>query len=153
LQVAKIDYIARAPFGKEVEQLNSKEIVTALANKIPASDYLHSLKSLKKVEPQISELVKSVIGTMEVIMLDENNNIIERFPIRDLMEKLSNAQKVTTIILDGIITQRLLDLALEKQVKNVYGYRLGNVTNIPKEISIYLFNEQGIITPYEDKPK
>jgi DNA primase len=153
LQMVKVDYIARAPFGKEVEQLNSKEIANALANKISVSEYLQSLKTLKKIEPQITELVKSVIGTMEVIILDENNNIIERFPIRELMEKLNNIQKAPIIILDGIITQRLIDLALEKQVKEIYGYRLGNVTNIPKEISIYLFDERGIITPYEDKPK
>ncbi len=36
---AKIDYIAMAPEGKEVEELTGKEILQALRKKVPASEY------------------------------------------------------------------------------------------------------------------
>jgi len=39
LQVSEIDYIAKAPPEKEVEELTKKEIFKALRNKIPAEQY------------------------------------------------------------------------------------------------------------------
>ncbi len=39
-QVAKVDFIARAPDGKEVEELARKEIVMALRKKMPAGEFL-----------------------------------------------------------------------------------------------------------------
>src|SRR5713226_8923997 len=40
LQVAEVDFIARAPRGKEVEELTQKQIMKALRNKIPADQYV-----------------------------------------------------------------------------------------------------------------
>lgn len=39
LEVAEVDYIARAPDGKEVEELSKKEIFKALRSKIPIENY------------------------------------------------------------------------------------------------------------------
>lgn len=39
-QVAKVDFIARAPDGKEVEELARKEIVMALRKKVPSEEFL-----------------------------------------------------------------------------------------------------------------
>ena len=39
LQLADIDYIARAPSGKEVEDLSKKEIFKSLREKVPAEQY------------------------------------------------------------------------------------------------------------------
>lgn len=40
---AKVDYVAVAPDGKEVEELASKEILIALRKKIPAKEFLESI--------------------------------------------------------------------------------------------------------------
>ncbi len=48
LKYADIDYIARAPPGKEVEQLAAKEITKALRNKVPAEEYLASLEKRER---------------------------------------------------------------------------------------------------------
>jgi DNA primase len=40
LQVADVDYVARAPEGKEVEELTKKELVKALRSKIPAEQVI-----------------------------------------------------------------------------------------------------------------
>src|SRR5512136_2249970 len=40
LQVGEVDFIARAPRGKEVEELTQKQIMKALRNKIPADQYI-----------------------------------------------------------------------------------------------------------------
>ncbi|HLC39271.1 MAG TPA: DNA primase DnaG [archaeon] len=48
MQLADIDYVAKAPEGKEVEELSKKEIFKALREKIPIEQY--------KVEPKPKEL-------------------------------------------------------------------------------------------------
>src|SRR6266511_969093 len=40
LQVAEVDFIARAPRGHEVEEMTQKQIMKALRNKIPAEQYV-----------------------------------------------------------------------------------------------------------------
>jgi len=39
LQVAEADFIARAPQGKEVEELTKKEIYKCLRERIPVNEY------------------------------------------------------------------------------------------------------------------
>src|SRR3972149_11842653 len=40
LQVAGVDFVARAPRGREVEEMTQKQIMKALRNKIPAEQYV-----------------------------------------------------------------------------------------------------------------
>src|SRR3990172_4760013 len=40
LQVADIDYVARAPRGREVEEMSTKQIMKALRNKMPKDQYV-----------------------------------------------------------------------------------------------------------------
>ncbi|WP_297535852.1 DNA primase DnaG [Thermococcus sp.] len=55
LQVADIDYVARAPEGKEVEELTKKEIVKALRSKVPAEQVINEMFNKGK---SFYELVK-----------------------------------------------------------------------------------------------
>jgi len=43
LQVADVDYVARAPEGKEVEELTKKEIVKSLRGKVPAEQVINEM--------------------------------------------------------------------------------------------------------------
>ncbi len=49
---AKIGYIAFAPDGKEVEELNGKEILVALRKKISVNEFLESVKETRKFQTQ-----------------------------------------------------------------------------------------------------
>ncbi|WP_297501842.1 DNA primase DnaG [Thermococcus sp.] len=55
LQVADVDYVARAPEGKEVEELTKKEIVKALRSKVPAEQVINEMFNKGK---SFYELVK-----------------------------------------------------------------------------------------------
>ncbi len=69
LQVADIDYIARAPIGKEVEHLSLKEIKKALAKKIPADAFKLDLeKALELLDSAMREEEK---GEKEQIPVQE----------------------------------------------------------------------------------
>ncbi|OYT35357.1 hypothetical protein B6U96_10575 [Archaeoglobales archaeon ex4484_92] len=149
LQIADIDYIARAPDGKGVEDLTQKEILKALRNKIPI-EQLHILKrerDLKeKEERSVAEILREqrdkVEGKLTARVLDKNFNLIKEIPVRDLVKILKeNNTKGAIIIFDGVITQRLVDLAAKKEINYLVGVRLGNVVKMPTSVRIITFDQ------------
>ena len=42
-----------------------------------------------------------------------------------------------TIVFDGVISQRILDISSEKQISTVVGTRKGNITKMPAGITIW----------------
>jgi len=160
LQVAEIDFVARAPPTREVEEIPQKLIMKALKNKIPAEQYAEMYGiELKKEErkpdkpaeettsresftlPENIEKYKKILsdlsGSLRAVFLDRNGKEIKKIPVRELTDKLKKSKNVATIIFDGVITQRLVDIANEQNVQSVVGMKLGNVTKIPTTIKIY----------------
>ncbi len=171
----KVDYVARAPVGREVEELTGKEIAKALSNMVPLQQYLKRQESSsatpvlqisepaqvavqtvvqqtveKKPEqislsipPQILEEIKKLPGTLEGVMYNEAWEPIEKVQVRDIIPKLESSEdgKVSYIIFDGVITQRLLDLASDKNVKLLAGARIGGVNKRPKNVTLLTFSD------------
>ncbi len=201
LQVADIDFIARAPDGKGVEELVQKEIMKSLRQKIPveqAFDYYQVSKKRRvaimdatrkktssKGEPVISDEIEMVpakeelaefepvaeiekpriieepreeaqkevkesvfqehisqlSGTLSARLLDEGNNIITEVPVRDLASALKDSNgSVKGVVFDGVITQRIVDIASEKGIVNLLGAKMGNVVKVPTSIHIETSN-------------
>ncbi|BEP17038.1 DNA primase DnaG [Pyrofollis japonicus] len=194
LRVADIDYVARAPPGKEVEDLTGKEIARALSNLIPAREYLAILEKkfqpkkekrppkeakealekeaavstpatpaavtavaepkpaqpvvqveVEKVEipEKILEEIKQLSGTLEALIYDKDWNLIQRVSVRDMFNVLEKMEpgKVFAVVYDGIVTQRMLDLAAEKQIKLVIANRLGSIEKRPRNVVVLTFND------------
>ena len=62
-------------------------------------------------------------------------------PVSELTNKLQSIEGVYAIVFDGVITQRLSDIASEKNVKYLIGARLGNITKKPLEIELLTFGD------------
>ena len=54
---------------------------------------------------------------------------IFKFPISELVEKLSSQSNTKYLILDGIITQRLLDTAKDTGIEFILGHKIAKVEN------------------------
>jgi len=144
LQVTDIKYVARAPPGKEVEELTSKQIATALDKKVPIEKIKG--KRLRKprkilVPKQIVETAKGLEGTLEAVLFNEKMKQIERLPVNELAEKLSQIEGVDTVVFDGVITQRLVDIAGEKNVKYIVAARVSEAIKPPLRMHLLTFAE------------
>lgn len=143
LQVADVDFVARAPEGKGVEELTLKEILKALRNKIPV-EQIHVLK--KEVKEQSAESLKGhkerVEGKLLARILDKNLNLIKEVPVRDLVKTLKNNNiRGSIVIFDGVITQRLVDVAAKKDINYIIGVKLGSVVKLPTSLRIMTFDQ------------
>ncbi|MEM3555466.1 MAG: DNA primase DnaG [Candidatus Micrarchaeia archaeon] len=162
-QVAEIDYIARAPPGKEVEELTRKEIIKCLRSKVPieqvenarvkAEEIPYAKPVEEKAQPDVlSEITKigtdveppqilqaslnELENTLRARVYDEQLNLKYEVPVRDLIKTLTESPPVYAVVLDGIVTQRLVDLAESKGVKVLLGVKLGNIFRKPEEMLI-----------------
>jgi len=143
LQVANIKYVARAPRGKEVEDLTAREIELALQNRVLVESLVKRGKKRKKIliPKEIIEAAESLRGTFEAILFDEEMRQIAKLPVSELAEKLKGFKGVNTVVFDGIITQRLVDIASEKNIKYLIGARLSEVVKQPLRVNLLTFND------------
>jgi DNA primase len=143
-QVTDVKYVSRAPRGKEVEELNCKEIFEALEAKVPIQEsYKPPKREKPKVEvpKEIFETMKTLEGTLEAVLLNEKFEQIERLPVSQLAEKLQQAEGVDAIIFDGIITQRIVDVASEKNIKRIVASRVSDAVKPSLTVQLATFAE------------
>lgn len=252
-KVADIDYVARAPDGKEVEDLTRKEVIKAMRAKVPLDQYqngmrfrgheqpqqrqyfkpeenrkqeepkpvqppkeitmpkedevesqftydspsqhprkdeeesYNALKDIKKInsevedEPAIPKIenemfrpvgeafkkesalekqpqpaLKSMVltelasgldglsGTLRSRLYDQTGTVIKEVPIRELLSSIQTTGNVYAVVLDGVITQRLVELALQREIKAIYGLRASPIPRRHADIILYT-KEQGTI--------
>ena len=147
-QVAEIRAVARAPRGKEVEDLDSEEILSALKRKKSIED-LTKLKVKKRkvkrkqvaVPNKIKKLTPELKGTLEAVLLDEKLNQLNRIPVSDLCDVTEKTDNVSKIVFDGVITQRLVDIASEKKVTTIIGDRISEIAKRPIDIQLLTFSD------------
>src|SRR3989454_937557 len=107
LQVAEVDFIARAPRGKEVEELTQKQIMKCLRNKIPADQYVE------------------MYGLSGQVYKAESD------------DPLKTAKQPSAVVFDGIITQRILDIASEMNMHSIVGTKMGTITKQPAGVEVW----------------
>lgn len=134
-QVSDIDFVARAPKGKEVEELNKKEIVMALRRKVPLSQVrgyestkLREREVEKKDTKRLLDLLNSVKGKLSARLFDQNLEVITEIEIKDMINTLKDVQPYC-VVFDGIVTQRLVDVAAKSGVKYIVGVNKSAISN------------------------
>lgn len=236
---AELDFVARAPVGKEVEELTRKEIIKVLRNKVPveqaeeqkAKPFAQPYQTPKRYLVEQPQFVKAaeerfqledeqqapgrevprmpeqrrlpmpiasvqpVLGRMEQIIkpiaardeivaeerpermemaaepaqekpngqkrsredlmneLNELSNtlkarlygsegvLIKEVAVRDVIKSIGETNGIETIVFDGIITQRLVDIAAGRGVKTIIGVKLGNVGKKPDTLEVVTKNK------------
>ena len=136
LSTARIKYVARAPKGREVEELTPKEILEALANRVPAEEVRRELFGPELEPSMLAELARELQESFEAVLLDENLNQVARVPVQELFQKLKELDGIYAVVFDGIITQRILDLAKEKGIRFIVGERLVKGVKVPRGIKV-----------------
>jgi DNA primase len=143
LQVTNVKYVARAPRGMEVEELNCKEIFESLGAKVPVEELFKPKREKPKLEfpKEVVQTIKELEGTLEAVLLNDKLEQIERLPVSQLAERLQQIEGVDTIIFDGIITQRIVDVASEKNIKTIIASRISEAVKSPLNVQLITFLE------------
>ena len=173
LQIGDVDYITRAPKGKEVEDLEKDEVLVALRDKVPTAQFLatsnilnesnnsnkkdnhrHNKKHQKYnrhekqqvvKEPEIEDdevsLMKDMLKEFEGsgcgAILDEALNMTKEVEVENIYEEIKNIEGTAdTVIFDGVISQRLVDVASEKGIKKLVAFKSMNIVKKPQNVKL-----------------
>ncbi len=201
--VAEVDFVARAPDGKEVEELTKKELLKCLRSKVPAEQersgrrqtnghaepeqrqpFVPSGAEQRPFQPRAppsrgpepeqrfqprpqqrppfrpapqpvfrqqprpevpqeflpyKQLLAGIAGTHEAKLLDASMTELGSVPARELGKVLLDlAMNVNAIVMDGVVTQDVVDVAAGKSVKLIVGTRLA-FSNQPANIRVLAF--------------
>jgi DNA primase len=159
LQVAKVDYIARAPEGFEVEELTRKQMIKALQNKKSINEIKESIeltpqqkekesklkvlnKMLKKLKVKDSTHLLEAMNVVESgqsIGLDKKFNKTFGLPVGELFEKIRDYKDTKFLVIDGILTNRLLSISINMKIQLIVCKNKEENLKIPDQILIYFF--------------
>jgi DNA primase len=145
-QVTELDYLTRAPAGKEVEELTPKEIMKALRDRVAHGAHGPEARptvTRTLLPDAIVQKAQELKGTLEASVFDESGKEIAHLPVSELANQLPTIEAPHTLIFDGVITQRILDLADQKKIKYVLGDRLSEIAKKPSDVMVLTMSELG----------
>jgi hypothetical protein len=96
---------------------------------------------VKKAEPkeagEFAEIMKDLAGTLSAKLLDANKNVLQKVAVRDLANVLKETNgDVKSVVFDGVITQRMLDIAAEKNLDFLVGVKMGSIVKQPANVKV-----------------
>ena len=214
MQVGDVDYITRAPRGKEVEDLEKEEVLIALRDKAPTEQVINNLdfnldtqtkggknkinratktsdrraKNLNKSDKfhgnkngrtdrkdkfdrndrkngrtyrrgkdrnyrgrrdrqsdriqdsrikLLKNMLKDLEGTGNSEIYDDSLNLIKETNVETLYEDLKQDNPdADTVIFDGVISQRLVDIAYSKGIKTLVAFKSSRVIKRPDKLRL-----------------
>jgi len=132
--VVTLDYELQADTGVEVEELTPQrlsEILEPIADEIKNGKPAPKLNSEddKSIADMASKIFPNLNETLEAVALDGDQNEIFKVPISEVVSKLSSQSGIKYLLLDGIITKRLLEGAKNAGIECVVGHRVAKLSN------------------------
>jgi DNA primase len=207
MQVANVDYIARAPKGKEVEELSRRQVTKALQTRIPADQALALVSgrktkapaktrrqprreeafrktgrtrttrtrtpdrtrttqarapkrtrttttraatprrgrtpklSTENVDAAYIKAVTDVKESFKAILFGSDKKVLVECGVADLAKTLESQDSVDAVIFDGVVTQRLVDVANSKKVTLLIGAAKADIEKKPATMRVATFDD------------
>ena len=94
------------------------------------------ISAIKDVYPEINE-------TLEALILDNSMQVLLKVPVSEIIKRLDSLEGARFLVMDGIITQRLIDAAYRAGIEYVVGHRMAELKKSP-EITVRTFDQIGI---------
>ncbi|MCD6461720.1 MAG: DNA primase [Thermoplasmata archaeon] len=95
-------------------------------------------KNLSPEQENMKKLLKEIMGKHHARLISEEGDVVADTPIKDMFKTIEeNEGKFRILVLDGIITQKLLDTAASMGVTDVAGLKTGNITKKPESVRVW----------------
>jgi DNA primase len=122
----------RAPPSRQPEALESEQPAKGTL----VEDSAEIVSAVRDVYPQINE-------TLEAVLLDGSMNTLLKVPVSEVIKRLTSAEGGKLLVIDGIVTQRLVDAADRAGIEYIVGHRMTDLKK-PSDIRIRTFGDIGI---------
>ena len=117
---------------------SSPSALTSPSNPISKEDE-DVISTVKKVFHEINE-------TLDAMVFDKSMKKIVKIPISEILKKIPNLKDGNLLILDGIVTPRLVEAAVKSGIKYIIGHRISNLKKLTPDIRVQTFSDIGLIS-------
>ena len=138
------------PEGPEIklqrrgEKRESQDMIAEINRHISSSQKTINTEDTPEVLSAVKELYPQINETLEAVILDSSMRTILKLPVSDLIKKLNGTEGASILVLDGIITQRLVEAANNIGIEYIIGHRTGELRKTP-DIKVRTFRDMGVI--------
>ena len=87
------------------------------------------------------DILGELEGSLEAHLYDSSMNEVLKVPVNELVKNLEDNSSSEHLIFDGIVTERLIELADSSGIKSIITNRIGNVKNNKTSLKIITFNQ------------
>ena len=89
----------------------------------------------------MKDMLKEFEGTGSGAILDKALNMTKEVEVENLYEEIKNIDgNADSVIFDGVISQRLVDVASQKGIKNLVAFKSMNIVKKPQDVKIITIN-------------
>ncbi len=117
--------------NNKITYLNSEK------NSSPTNEDEEIISTTKQIFPQINE-------TLEAVIFDGSMKTMIKVPVSEIVKRISNSQGGKLLVLDGIITQRLIEAANKAGIQYIIGHRTSNIKKPITDIRVKTFSDIGL---------
>jgi DNA primase len=110
--------------------------ITANSNANQQGDAANILSAIRDVYPEINE-------TLEAVILDSSMKTLLKIPVSDVVKKLNSTEGAKMLVLDGIVTQRLVEAADKAGIEYIVGHRMSELKK-STDVRVRTFSDMGI---------
>jgi len=147
-QPAEVQVQPAPPVAEQAQQ--AEQQAAAPAQQAPAAEVQQPQAPLQQAEQQavttmavprkVIDGIKDLKGTLEAVAYDRSWNEVSRVKVKDLFNWMQQVEpgKIYAVVFDGIVTQRLLDVASEKGIALLIGARIGSKVTSKKGDVIFM---------------
>ncbi len=96
--------------------------------------------ALTSVPGPLLSALDELEGSLKARFYSADFSMLKELPVRDMIRSLESEPAVFAVVFDGIITQRLADLAENKKASVLLGAKLGNVFRKPATVLLHTKN-------------
>ena len=97
-----------------------------------------SRKQLSAAQEKFKGMINELSSTSKARIIDAMGGIIKEVAVKELVNTLKEEKDpVFAVVFDGIITQRILDLASDLKIGTIVGTKMGNITKQPAGTDVW----------------
>jgi DNA primase len=97
-----------------------------------------SRKQLSGAQEKFKGMINELSSTSKARIIDAMGGIMKEVAVKELVNTLKEEKEpVSAVVFDGIITQRILDLASDLKIGTIVGTKMGNITKQPAGTDVW----------------
>ena len=95
-------------------------------------------KKLSAAQEKYRGMINEMSSTSKAKIMDVQGAVRKEVPVKELVNTLkAETEPISTVVFDGIITQRILDIAAEQKIGTIVGTKMGNITKQPSSVDVW----------------